>query len=135
MRGIVGPVGSCIATLLFVAGCAKAPTSSAGAELFAANCASCHGRYGEGDGPAAAEASSAIPDLRYLAARNRGEFPLAWVTEVIDGREIVKAHGDRLMPVWGNAFAQIDGANGAAEARTTAKIQALVDYLRTIQQK
>ena len=61
-------------------------------------------------------------------------FPREWVAEVIDGREIVAAHGERQMPVWGNAFAELDAANGSSKARTEAKIQALVAYLIEVQQ-
>jgi len=133
MRHLIGTIGSCVAVLCVIAGCSKPPAFSGG-ELFAANCASCHGRYGEGDGPAAADTSGSIPDLRYLAARNSGAFPRDRVADLIDGREIVKAHGDRQMPVWGDAFAALDEANGSDEARSAAKIQALVDFLVGIQQ-
>ena len=133
MRQAVGIVGSCVALLLGVAACSKAPAVSGG-ELYAANCASCHGRYADGEGPAAADVSGPVPDLRYLAARNGGTFPRAWVADVLDGREIVKAHGDRQMPVWGDAFAEMEGANESAKAHTTAKIQVLADYLVGIQQ-
>ncbi len=132
MRQTVGVIGSCI-VLLVTAACSK-PLVASGDELFAANCASCHGRYGEGDGPAAGDAGMQVPDLRHLAARNNGEFPRAWVADVIDGRKIVKAHGDRQMPVWGDAFATLDGT-GESSQRAAAKIQALVDYLAGLQQK
>lgn len=132
MRQVIGIIGSCVAVLCVISGCSKPPEFS-GHELFAANCESCHGRYGEGDGPAAADTRS-IPDLRYLAARNGGAFPRDRVADLIDGRQIIKAHGDRQMPVWGEAFASLDDANGSAEARTAARIQALVDFLVGIQQ-
>jgi mono/diheme cytochrome c family protein len=133
MRHTVGIFAACVVVLV-IAACTKAPAES-GAELFAANCASCHGRYGEGDGPAAADAARQIPDLRYLAARNGGEYPRASVAEVIDGRKIVAAHGDRLMPVWGDAFAGMEGADGSVRSDAAAKIQALVDYLGELQQR
>jgi mono/diheme cytochrome c family protein len=132
MRQAVGIVGSCV-MLLVIAACSKPPAVS-GRELYAGNCASCHGRYADGEGPAAADVSAPVPDLRYLAARNGGVFPRPWVADVIDGRDIVKAHGSRQMPVWGDAFAEIDDANGSVEAQTAAKITALVDYLAEIQQ-
>ena len=132
MRRVIEFIGSCVFVLCVIVGCSEPPALS-GDELFAANCASCHGRYGEGDGPAAADTRS-IPDLRYLAARNGGVFPRDRVADLIDGREIVKAHGDRQMPVWGEAFAALDDANGSKEARSAAKIQTLVDFLVGIQQ-
>lgn len=134
MRRAVEILGSCIVASFVIAGCSKPPAYS-GSELYSANCASCHGRYAEGDGPAAVDASRSVPDLRYLAARNSGVFPRDRVADVIDGREIVKAHGDRLMPVWGQVFAELDETNGSKEARAAAKVQALVDYLVEIQQR
>jgi mono/diheme cytochrome c family protein len=119
--------------LVVAAACSQPPTPS-GSDLFAANCAACHGRYADGFGPAAADVSRPVPDLRYLAVRNGGVFPRARVTEAIDGRAIVDAHGDRQMPVWGDAFTKLDEGSGSANARTDTKIQALVDYLATIQQ-
>jgi hypothetical protein len=110
------------------------PQAFSGAELYAAHCASCHGRYGEGDGPATADLTHALVDLRYLAARSGGEFPRERVRAVVDGREVVSAHGDRLMPVWGDAFVALDDAPGDARARATARLDALVDYLAGIQQ-
>jgi mono/diheme cytochrome c family protein len=120
------------ALLIGIAGCSE-PTL-AGRELYSANCASCHGRYADGEGPAAADLPALVPDLRYIAKRNGGVFPRERIVNVIDGREIVESHGDRNMPVWGDAFTQLDTANGSAKARTDAKIQALVDYLAEIQQ-
>lgn len=132
MRQSIAIVGSCISLALAIAGCATHATQS-GAELYAANCASCHGRYADGEGPASADLGGRVPDLRDLAARNGGVFPRAQVIDVIDGRFIVKAHGERLMPVWGDAFAQMESPNKSAQARANAKIQALADYLATIQ--
>lgn len=133
MRQIAGWVGTWVTALVLIGGCAKAPADS-GAELFATHCASCHGRYGEGDGPMAADLGRSIPDLRYLAARNGGSFPQDRVTAIIDGREIIKGHSDRQMPVWGDVFVELEGANNSSKAQAQAKIRALVDYLATIQQ-
>ena len=80
----------------------------------------------------AADLGRPIPDLRYLAARNGGSFPQVRVTTIIDGREVLEAHSDRQMPVWGDVFAELEGANSSSKAQ--AKIRALVDYLATIQQ-
>jgi mono/diheme cytochrome c family protein len=125
-------VATGILLLLVVASCTTQPSPSGG-DLFAANCASCHGRYAEGDGPAGAAMARAIPDLRYLAANNGGVFPRGRLEDVIDGRAFVKAHGDREMPVWGEAFATLSGPTRSAQARAAANIHALVDYLATIQ--
>lgn len=120
---------SYLAAILVLAGCSTTPTYS-GSELFATHCASCHGRYGEGDGPVAIDIARHIPDLRYMATRSGGEFPRTRVFEIVDGSSFVAAHGTRPMPVWGDAFAELDGSTQSAKAR----IEALVDYLATIQQ-
>jgi mono/diheme cytochrome c family protein len=119
--------------LLFgVASCAT-QTPPSGTSLYAADCASCHGRYADGTGPASADI--AVPDLRYLAADNGGVFPRTEVSNVIDGRSPVKAHLARQMPVWGDTFASMERSNKSAEAPVRAKIDALVDYLAAIQQR
>jgi mono/diheme cytochrome c family protein len=124
-------VGSCLVMLFVIAGCSR--STSSGRELYSTHCANCHGRYADGEGPAAVDAP--VPDLRYIAARNGGEFPRAWVTEVIDGREIIEPHGDRHMPIWGDVFAEQESVNGSGKARAAANVQALVDYLVQVQQK
>ena len=119
--------------LLFgVASCASQPPPSGNA-LYAANCASCHGRYADGAGPASTDI--VIPDLRYLAADNGGVFPRTEVLNVIDGRKPVNAHFTRQMPIWGDTFAGMEGSNKSSEAHVRAKIDALVDYLAAIQQR
>jgi len=70
MRNVFRVFGSCVAMLLVVAGCSQEKVSG-GAALYSANCANCHGRYADGQGPAAADlAGGSSPDLRYLATRS-----------------------------------------------------------------
>ena len=52
------------------------------------------------------------------------------VRRIIDGRE-VEAHGDREMPVWGDAFKALRG--GRSEEDVRARIAAILDYLASIQ--
>lgn len=104
-----------------------------GAELYALNCANCHGVYGEGNGAVMPDLSVVLLDLRYLAARNNGEFPMQFVLKIVDGREVRAAHGPSGMPVWGAEFERGEGTNAAAEARVTQKIQAIVDFIGSIQ--
>lgn len=103
-----------------------------GAALFRANCASCHGSGGQGNGPLAAQLRTAPPDLTRFTQRNGGVFPSERVGRIIDGRD-VPSHGDRSMPVWGDTFRRDspDGSAAAAEAR----IEALVRFLRSIQER
>jgi hypothetical protein len=113
-------------------GCQRVPEYT-GEELFAQNCASCHGVYGEGDGPVAPALSVVMQDLRYISARNGGEFPRETIRQFIDGREFTAAHGERDMPVWGSAFRRMEGDSGDADARVAARIDALVEVLERIQ--
>jgi len=62
---------------------------------------------------------------------------------MIDGREIVKGHGDRDMPAWGNRYSQ-DRAKAAEyyfdvpydmDMYIRGRLLALVDYLNRIQSK
>lgn len=110
----------------------KIPTYDGGA-LYAANCANCHGAFGEGDGIVTPSLAVVLLDLRYLAERNDGVFPQKFIHEVIDGRAMRAAHGPLDMPIWGAEFARSEGYDAAAEARVSAKIDALIDYLESIQ--
>lgn len=104
-----------------------------GAELYALNCANCHGIYGEGDGEVTPDLSVVLLDLRYLAARNGGVYPFEFVQQIIDGREMRAAHGPKGMPVWGAEFARGEGTSEAAEARVADKIDAIVGFLDSLQ--
>ena len=104
-----------------------------GQELYAMNCANCHGTYGEGDGAVTPDLNVVLLDLRYLAARNGSDFPAQFVLKIIDGRETRAAHGPSGMPVWGAEFARGEGTSEAAEARVQMKIQAIVDFVESIQ--
>ncbi len=97
------------ALLLYAAASRAAePTGDA---LFATHCATCHGPAGEGDGPAANAMKIAPPNLRALAKGNGGQFPRDAIEAYIDGRKQVAAHGDRLMPIWGD-FLQMPADKG-----------------------
>ena len=100
--------------------------------LYKSLCASCHGLTGDGDGPVAGSLMAKIEPLSTLAKRNGGNFPRYRVAQIIDGREEVKAHGTRLMPVWGNYYRQMhQGAGSDASAETITRF--LVQYLESIQ--
>ena len=112
---------------------AAAPVIADGRQAYLESCAACHGLYAGGDGPAIAALAVPVPDLRRLAAREGGSFPLERVARVIDGREMAAAHGDRTMPVWGSEFWLQEGCDNGAEQRVSARIQDLVGYLASIQ--
>ena len=104
-----------------------------GAELYALNCANCHGIYGEGDGAVTPDLSVVLQDLRYLSARNGGNFPRDLVERIIDGREVRSAHGPIGMPVWGAEFTRSEGLGEEAEQRVAGKIRAIAGFLESIQ--
>jgi len=63
---------------------------------------------GKGDGPMAASLKTPPADLRRIAARSGGAFPMARVQRVITGEASLPAgHGTREMPLWGPVFSQI----------------------------
>ena len=100
-------------------------------------CSNCHGEDGRGDGPKTFGLSGPAPDLTGLAARNGGVFPRERLQAIIDGREALKNHGDREMPVWGlwfkmEAEEDLGGAEGD-EGTVQRRITALIDFLETLQ--
>lgn len=103
-----------------------------GAMLFRTYCASCHGANGRGDGPVADHLRRTPPDLTKYTDRNDGVFPSERVHRIIDGRD-VPAHGDREMPVWGDAFRA--SKEGLSPESVKARIEAIVRHLRAIQQR
>jgi mono/diheme cytochrome c family protein len=109
-----------------------APNHSAmGSYLFKTYCATCHGTSGRGDGPLATSMTRRPANLTEIAKREKGVFPRDLVFRVIDGRTKVPGHGGPDMPVWGDAFMRT--GDGADEASVKHRIDALVDYLETIQ--
>ena len=105
-----------------------------GTELYLANCASCHGLYGEGDGPASMHLETELRDLRYIAQRNNGEFPRQLLIEIIDGRESRAKHGPADMPIWGDAFTAFSSDVDDVQGEVSEKIAVLVEFLASIQQ-
>ena len=102
-----------------------------GGYLFKTYCATCHGTSARGDGPLADSMRRRPANLTEISKRNKGTFPKDLVYQIIDGRQKVPGHGGPDMPVWGDAFLRT--AEGADEASVKNRIQALVDYLETLQ--
>ena len=51
----------------------------------------------------------------------------------IDGSRIVRAHGDREMPVWGEVFKQEIEDGKYEELTTLLKIKIIAEYIATLQ--
>ena len=109
---------------------ASAQNIDVGKTEYQSSCGSCHGIDGKGDGPVSKELKTPPADLTILAKNNNGVFPYDRVYQMIDGRNTsIPAHGTREMPAWGYRF-------GPPEAfRFKNRILAVIDYLKTIQEK
>jgi mono/diheme cytochrome c family protein len=107
------------------------PTES-GAALFRTYCASCHGTDARGAGPMTTQLRRLPPSLTSFAVRNGGVFPGERVHRIIDGRDIA-SHGTMEMPVWGDAFRRT--REGLSEEAAAARIDAIVRYLESIQER
>jgi mono/diheme cytochrome c family protein len=103
-----------------------------GRELFRTYCASCHGAAGAGNGPVAASMRRTPPDITGIALANGGVFPTDRMRRIIDGRDI-EAHGDRDMPVWGDAFKAVRG--GRSEESVRERLASILQYLISIQRR
>ncbi len=104
-------------------------------------CAVCHGLTGKGDDGFLKELlAKPMPNLAVLAKKNKGVFPFDRVYQIIDGRQEVKAHGKRKMPIWGNAFNNQSSAyfkNYPAhdsESAARSRILALTEYIYRLQE-
>lgn len=106
-------------------------------------CAVCHGQDAKGNGPIADMLKQVPSDLTVLARNNGGVFPVGRVYGVIDGRQAVKLHGERTMPVWGRGYLReetgakrhLDDTSADRERYVRLRILALIDYLHQLQGK
>ena len=109
----------------------------AGAKEFQQRCALCHGNNGKGNGPYAFALVYKPSDLTKLSIENNGQFPFLETYSVIDGREIAKAHGTRLMPIWGDRYTEESWSKVSPEHAKTlvrGKIFELLLFLNSIQE-
>jgi hypothetical protein len=66
-------------------------------------------------------------------------FPEQEVRDFIDGTKTAASHGTREMPIWGYAFMYRQGSQAGSgapplnQSQVNAKIQKLVDYIKSIQ--
>lgn len=111
-----------------------------GKREYVQSCATCHGLDGKGKGAFAQAMELSVSDLTTLGKRNAGVFPVSYVYDVIDGREVIKAHGTRDMPIWGKHYSVsaapiYDDYAYNPEAAARGRILALIDYLYRLQSK
>jgi mono/diheme cytochrome c family protein len=102
-----------------------------GRDEYVSSCGACHGPVGKGDGQVAGFLKYKPADLTALARKNKGVFPEKRLEAFIDGTKMIGPHGAREMPVWGREFLK----EGSSPEQAKARITALVDYLKSIQEK
>ena len=129
-------ISACCLALAFAVP-AVAQDADIGQDLFLSNCAACHGPAAQGDGPMADLLTLPPPNLRQIAARNGGVFPVHGTATQIDGRNPLLAHGGE-MPLFGRWFAQEPEVAIAEPSGQpvlmAASIADLVAYLMEIQE-
>ena len=111
--------------------------AAAGHREFRHACAVCHGLDAKGESVMTTLNLLTVrpADLTQLSKKHQGQFPFWKVYRIIDGREEVKGHGTRDMPIWGEVFTQQEGGKLADEIRAMGRILAIVYYIQSIQEK
>ena len=74
-----------------------------------------------------------MPNLTLLRGNNKGAYPLDRVMSSIDGRRVVRAHGDRNMPVWGEVFREENEKQKYTELTSLLKVKLIAEYVGTLQ--
>lgn len=111
-----------------------------GKHEYMSKCAVCHGVTGKGDGSYWELLKTRVPDITTISARNGGVFPAERLYQIIDGREMLKSHGPREMPIWGTDYS-IEEARYFGDAPynpdvyVRVRILSLIDYIYTLQSR
>jgi mono/diheme cytochrome c family protein len=120
--------------------CVSRPALAAGNDVseghryFVRYCASCHGQDGLGDGAVAKSLARPPANLRKLGDKYGVPLPTHRIAELIDGRDTVRAHGNRDMPVWGERLYAL-GHGEKGEAGIGEVIAKIIAYLGSIQDR
>ena len=103
--------------------------------LYAENCAACHGDNARGDGIMNPYLKIPAPDLTLIAARRDGHFPEAEIYRIVDGQSSENWTTNRHMPIWGYEFFGNDSDDERAHGRGSARVDSLVAFLKSRQQR
>ena len=109
-----------------------------GGEEYRRFCAQCHGLEGKGDGPVASELKTPPANLTLIAKNNNGTYPYQKVFDTISGKNLIKSHGTREMPMWSLELAMPRHGGGGTIRRSTYQVnqemKRITDYIKSIQQ-
>lgn len=121
-------VAMTLGSMLLSAGKASAQSGEADYRHY---CASCHGLDGKGK---ELWNGTQVPDLTRLSQKSHGKFPFEDIYKVVDGRSQSPWHQKRPdMPYWGDVFQQ--EKLPASKEKVEARITAIVEYVRSLQEK
>lgn len=107
-------------------------SAASGKQMFESYCAACHGKTGEGNGPAAEALKVPPANLTLLAKRNHGKFPSYLVTNTLRFGVEAPAHGTSEMPIWGPLFSSLHSGD---KAMVMMRINNLTRYIESLQKK
>jgi mono/diheme cytochrome c family protein len=113
---------------------AQPDAASPGRASYRQYCAPCHGVAADGHGPVAPTLKEQPMDLRKLGQKFGMPLPKARLVEIIDGRNMVRAHGTSDMPVWGERLIQGVPPTAGKEFFKRGTVLVILDYLETLQQ-
>jgi mono/diheme cytochrome c family protein len=122
-----------VAVVLFAPTTQSFADENGGKEMYLKYCASCHGSQGKGDGPVSRDLKVKMPDLTALKRSNKGTYPVERVMSSIDGSRVVRAHGTRNMPVWGEVFRQEHEKEKYTELTSLLTAKLIAEYIGTLQ--
>lgn len=106
-----------------------------GYQLYRQYCGSCHGVFADGHGPVAQFLDPKPKNLTELYKEFGTPLATAKLISIIDGRDMIRAHGTSDMPIWGKHLYRSIPPNPGKEAMKRGTLQVIIEYLQTIQKK
>ena len=133
MQPIISNCALALALLWALSTAAWSAEADQGQKLYIQYCGSCHGKDGRGNGTVTPYLKLKVPDLSLLKKNHKGIYPLSDVMAAIDGSRTVRGHGDRQMPVWGEAFRKEADKEKYTELTALLKAKVIAEYVATLQ--
>lgn len=102
------------------------------------SCSLCHGKNAKGNGVFSEMLTIPTADLTQLRKNNDGKFPYKELYSIIDGRNSIKPHGPRQMPIWGDRYQSITWFSinkKYSETLARGRVFELLLYLESIQEQ